>query len=127
MDKLTSLGGRKFLMSLVVLGVAIFLEMHSEKGLSTTMAGFMIAIVGSFHVTNFACSTAYSKNGKASGDAGPLHKKIDAMAGQLSDGFSPERTEQLRQVLVEMKAGIQQTQALSGQMAQALINLGQRK
>lgn len=128
MDRLTSMGGRKFLMTLVVLGVAIFLETHSDKGLSTTMAGFMVAILGTFHASNYACSTAFSKNGKPGGDTGPLHKKLDTLADKVSEGFSPERTEQLRQLFVEMKAGIQQNQALTGQVAQTLLNLGgQRK
>ncbi len=127
MDKLTSLGGRKFLMSLVVLGVAIFLEMHSEKGLSTTMAGFMVAIVGTFHVSNFACSAAYSKNGKPNAGVGPLHDKIDALSDKITEAFSPAQTDQLKSLFVEMKAGIQQNQALTGQVAQAMLNFGQQK
>ncbi len=127
MDTLTNMGGRKFLMSIVVLGVAIFLELHSDKGLSTNMAAFMVAIVGSFHVSNFACSTAYNKNGRGAADSGPLHKKLDALSDKVSDGFSPERTEQLRQLFVQMQAGIQQTQTLTAQVAQTLINLGSQK
>ncbi len=128
MDTMTSMGGRKFLMSLVVLGVAIFLETHSDKGLSTTMAGFMVAIVGTFHVSNYACSTAFAKSKAAGGgDVGPLHKKLDDLSTKVSDGFSPERTEQLKQLFIEMKSGIQQNQVLTGQVAQTLLNLGQQK
>ncbi len=127
MDQMTSMGGRKFLISLVVLGVAVFLELHSDKGLTTTMAGFMVTLVGTFHVANSVCSATFAKNGKQGNTAGPLHAKLDGISDRINEQFAPERTEQLKQLLAEMKAGIQQNQVLTAQVAQTLINLGGKK
>ncbi len=61
---MTKLGGRKFLMALVVIGAAMFLEMKSEKGLSPTMASFLGGIVAAFSAANYMATAKHmmSKN-----------------------------------------------------------------
>lgn len=122
MDLMQKLGGRKFLMTLIVLGVAVFLEMHSEKGLTTTMAGFMLAIVGTFSVVNFASTNTFMKNKPTATGDNSLHKKIDTLAKAVDTGFSPERTENLAKLLANINNGLTQVQTVAGQVAQAVVN-----
>ncbi len=124
MDLLTRLGGRKFIMAMIVIGIGVFMEFNGHP-LSTTMAGFLVAIIGSFHVTNHLSTQAYLKN-KPQGSDG-VHKKLDDLQTKLVQSTDPERTAALQQLLVDINNGVKQTQIMSAQIGQTLINLGNKR
>ena len=45
-------GGRKFIASLVVLGIAAAIEIYGKNGLSTNMAGLLAAVYATFSASN---------------------------------------------------------------------------
>jgi hypothetical protein len=49
---LDKLGGRKFLMALFVLGIGAFIDVRSEKGISTEMVALITAIYATFSASN---------------------------------------------------------------------------
>lgn len=59
MGLIQKLGGRKFWMALMAAAVAVFLELHSDKGLTPTMAGFLGSLVGMFSVANSLVTTKH--------------------------------------------------------------------
>ncbi len=123
MDLMTRLGGRKFLLALAAIGAAMYLEL-AGKGLSPTMAGFLVGVVGLFHAANYASSNAYMQNKKAGNDPG-LHDRIEELHQTIKTGFAPEKTDALRQLLTDISTNVGQSQILSGQTAQAMLNLTQ--
>jgi hypothetical protein len=55
------IGGRKFIASIIVLGVAAAIEIYSKNGLSTNMAGLLAAVYATFSASN-ALTTVKSLN-----------------------------------------------------------------
>lgn len=123
MDLMTKLGGRKFFIVLNVLVVAVFLEIQG-RGLTPTMAGFLVALVSAFSVTNVISSNAQVRT-RSSGD--DLHKKLNDLHDKLDAGLAPERADDLKQLLIDIKTGVAQNQIMTGQIGQTLINLGGQK
>ncbi len=123
MDLMTRCGGRKFLIAIAAIGAAMYLELVG-KGLSPTMAGFLVSIVGVFHAANYASSKTYLQNKKAGNDPG-LQDQMGELHTTLKEGFAPEKTEALKNLLTSINSGVSQSQVLSGQTAQALLNLTQ--
>lgn len=120
MDLLQKLGGRKFLMAFAAIGAAIYLEQFG-KGLTPTMAGFLVSMVGLFHAANFASTSSFLTNKKGADPV--IQDKIDDLHETIKIGFAPEKTDDLRQLLVSINTGVSQAQVLSGQTAQAVLNL----
>lgn len=123
MDLMQKLGGRKFLMAIIVIGAAIFLEIKSDKGLQPTMAGFLVAMVGTFSVANYA-STAKFLGSRGKGGDTSVHDKLDAMAQSMQGVYSPESQEAWQSLLSNV---VNNTQGLKDTLAQtstAVVNLG---
>lgn len=122
MDLMTKLGGRKFLMALAVVGAAMYLEV-TGKGLTPTMAGFLVGIVGMFSAANFASSAAFMKNKGTTTSSDPgVHKKLDSMAAVIAESFNPEALANLTQLLTNIHVGMEQVKDTSGQVAKAVVN-----
>ena len=70
---LTRLGGRKFLMALITIGVGTAIEMYTTRGITPAFAGLLATIVATFSITNTANSKAYFNRpkGEAGGSAAP--------------------------------------------------------
>lgn len=125
MDNLiVKLGGRKFLMALAVIGVALFLEAKTDKGLSPTMATFLGGIVAAFSAANFA-TTAKHMESKAGMDSA-LHAKVDKMGQAIERGFSPEAVQNLTDVLVGIQSGVEDVKKLNGEIGRAVVNMTKR-
>lgn len=120
MDLMQKLGGRKFLMAFAAIGAAMYIEIVG-KGLSPTMAGFLVSMVGLFHAANYASTSSFLVNKKGGDPA--VQDKIDDLHDTIKAGFAPEKTDDLRQLLTNINTGVSQAQVLSGQTAQAVLNL----
>lgn len=124
MDLLQKLGGRKFLMALIVIGTAVFMEMKSDKGLSPTMASFLITVVSAFHIANYAATANFIGSKKGASQPDPdIHKKLDSITETISGVYSQES----QKVFVDLLSGVMNnTQGLketSAQMGTAVLNL----
>lgn len=132
MGAMQVLGGRKFLMTLLVIGIAIFLEVRSERGLSPTMAGFLVAIVGTFSAVNYAASVKLTPSNRSQGNTTnnypPVHEKLNDITDMLQRGAAnPESLQMLLTTLGTMKDDIAQVKNTSGQIGQAVVALGNRR
>ncbi len=126
MDILQRLGGRKFIISLIVIGVAVFLDMKATNGLTTTMAGFLVSMVGMFSVANSMISTRYMQ-AKGQPGASPqqdrnLHAKVDALSEMTQAAFNPEAVQSLTTLLTNLQENMSQIKDVSMQTAQAVVN-----
>lgn len=124
MDLMTRIGGRKFLIAVASIGTAVYLEI-AGKGLTPTMAGFLVSIVGLFHAANYASSTAYMVNKKSANADPDLRDKIEDLHETVKTGFAPEKTDDLRQLLVNINTGVASAATISGQTGQMMLNLTQ--
>ncbi len=125
MDMMTKLGGRKFLMALLTIGVAVFLETH-EKGLSATMAGFLVAVIGAFNISNIAGSNSFLKSKPQGQNDGSVHKKLDDLMVAATQGPDPAVVGQISSAIAQLNGGIQQNLQLTGEIARTLTNLSKR-
>lgn len=131
MDALQKLGGRKFLMALIVIGAAIVLEIKTEKGLDTTMAGFLAAIVTAFGVTNYASTKEFIKGKKSGGSQEgvsekltELSVKVDELTTAASSINNQDSVQQLISLLNSINQGIAEVKGTTGQIGTAMVNVG---
>lgn len=116
MDMMTRIGGRKFLMALVVVSAAMFLELRSDKGLSTTMAGFLLGIVGTFSVANYATTAKHMAS-----------KKQDGPQSQSSGGMSPEQMNAMVDVLTQLGNELKEVKETAVSTGKAVVALAGRR
>ena len=124
MGMMQKLGGRKFLMAVVTILAAILLEIKSEKGLTPTMAGFLVAIVSAFSAVNVMATGKYleSESGSPS-DSSAVTGKLDRIENIVQqNGFSPEIKSSLLNVLGNMQNDLTQLKETSGQIGKAMVN-----
>lgn len=74
-------GGRKFIASLVVLGIAAAIEIYGKSGLSTNMAGLLAAVYATFSASN-AFTTAKSLVASGEAEQAPMQQADLATAIQ---------------------------------------------
>lgn len=110
-------------MALAVIGAAMYLEIQG-KGLTPTMAGFLVGIVGLFSAANYATSNAFMASKKGASDP-DLHEKVDDLHEVMKDAMAPEKSDDLKQLLVNINTTLTQVQGISGQTGQAVLNLTQ--
>ncbi len=125
MDMMTKMGGRKFFMAVVTIAAALFLEIKSEKGLTPTMAGFLVAVVGAFSAANLASSAKYleTKQKPSSGSDPGMSDKLDQIHSTIEqNSFNREIQTNLLQVLGNMQSDLIQLKETSGQIGKAVIN-----
>lgn len=65
------IGGRKFIASLIVMGVAAAIEIYGKNGLSTNMAGLLGAIYATFSATNAFTTVKTASSEQPAGAATP--------------------------------------------------------
>lgn len=128
MDLLQRLGGRKFLMALIVLGIGTYIELTKVAGLSQNMVALMIGLVGVFSAANHMTSAAYMKTRTGGpGSAGPdLTEKINqihAIATNTQDPNNPN-TRQLRDLLAGINSGVMQVQETTSQVGLSVVSIG---
>ena len=126
MDMMTKFGGRKFLMALLAIGIATFLEVKTDKGLSVNMAGFLITVVGAFSVTNLAATGNFLKSRKPGADTEPLQSKLDQLHSTVEKAMDPELQKKFIDVLGNMHNDIKEVKGLTGQIGQTMINQSKR-
>jgi hypothetical protein len=58
-DFIRVLGGRKFLLAIGIIAIATYVQLNSDKGVTTEFAAMMVTILGLFNVTNAVTSRDY--------------------------------------------------------------------
>ncbi len=120
MGLMQKLGGRKFLMALACIGVAIVMELKGPKGLSVEMAGFMTAIVGLFSAANTAATKHYLQSEDPGPDKG-LERKLNEIHQTVNAGMSPEAVQGFTDLLLNLNKGMNDVKLATAQV------LSQRK
>lgn len=125
MDFLQKIGGRKFLMALLTVGVAVVIELQTERGLSPTMATFLGSIVAAFSVANSAVTKMYmnSRNGTQKG-TGDIEDRLDQISDAIQAVADPELTSSLTTLLTDINSSLQELKSTSGQVGLAVLNIG---
>lgn len=126
MDMMQRAGGRKFLMAIAVIGAAMYLELHSEKGLTPTMAGFLVAMVGTFSAANFATSAKFMASKGKGTDPDGLHEKLDQIHAVVANDYNKETQGAFLQVLGEVGKNLADLKATTAQVGTTVINLNKQ-
>lgn len=113
-------GGRKFVMAIIVIAAAMFLEV-SGHGLSTTMAGFLGAVLAAFSATNVISST------KAMGSRGGGDDKVSQQVAEIrqlmGEGYNQENIGLVINALTKNNQDLEQIKSLSSDLSKGMINL----
>lgn len=85
---LEAVGGRKFFLALLGLGIGVAVDLATERGLSENLMIFMISVVGAFGVTNVASkkvtnpSSSDSDESKVPAELEERIQRLDEMAAE---------------------------------------------
>lgn len=121
MDLITKIGGRKFILALIVIGICAWIEMKTDRGLTANVAAVLLGTVLVFAIANFLCSKTYLQNKSGSGRTdSDLHSKLD----RLLDMSSPENTQVFAQQIHDIGTGVQDLKAATLQIGTAMLNIG---
>jgi hypothetical protein len=133
MDMLQKLGGRKFLIALIGLGVGAYLEL--VHGLSVNMASLIVGLVGAFSVTNHLTTSKYfdQRANSSSDDSlkGMKQSLEEIKAIAISAKGNPDDVQQLVELLKSINANvgavgesIKTVQDTTGQIGLGMVNIG---
>lgn len=78
---LLALGGRKFILANISMACGMYIEIHTQRGVSPAFAGLVVAILGAFSVTNTLNTKSYldSKPNNQSGRVDALEGKVEML------------------------------------------------
>lgn len=122
MGMMQKLGGRKFLLAVACIFVAIGLELRAPNGLTVQMAGFMTAMVGLFSAANTAAQTGYLK-GQADPLTGPMQDKIDDLHDMVKSGMNPDAVQGFTDLLLNINTSLNDVKVAQATTAQAVMSL----
>lgn len=109
-------------MAIIIIGAAMFLEMRNDKGLTPTMAGFLVAIVGTFSAANLANTAKHMEtNGKNGNSA--LHDKIDSIQETISSTYNKESEAALVGMLSRIDQNMTAIKDTTAQVGSGMLNL----
>lgn len=120
MDFLQKIGGRKFLLAVVVLGIGYVIEIQKPEGMSPTFAGFLAAIVASFGAANYAVTKQHMQT--KSGGNGGADEKLDEILSIAKSGQSQEAVTLLTNTLLDIQRGVAEIKATSTEVGQGVLN-----
>jgi hypothetical protein len=106
----TKIGGRKFVIALVAVAAGLVVEL-AGKGLSPTLAGFLVAVVGAFSVTNMSVS---KKGLEQSASPAPS-------STELQPDLTPQLVE-LQSTVQALQSQVDTSQETLGAIGQAVGN-----
>ena len=115
------LGGRKFILALIAMGIGTFIEIYTVRGVSTSFAGLLAGLVAAFSAANFAVSAQHFKAGGAKGDD-KLVKTIAEASKNNSHSLASlqEKMEESINLQTEIAKTAAQTQLTTNAVAQAV-------
>jgi hypothetical protein len=126
MDFLQKIGGRKFWMANICLGVATYIELHNPTGLGATMATFLGSVLAAFSVANYASSAKHmdSRQGSTGGKAADISSQLESIQSQIAQANDPEKINALVNLLTDLHNKIQDVENVSRQVGSGVLNLG---
>lgn len=84
------------------------------------MAGYLIALVGLFNVSNNMATKTYMESGTI--DSSDVMNKLDEIKTLAQTSTDQASVNQLIQLLTNMNNGINEVKAMSTQVGQAVVN-----
>lgn len=124
MDFLQKIGGRKFWMAILVVGIATFIELKTERGMTEVMAAFLGAIVASFSAANYMATAKHMDTRSGGVRPDDSVSKIDALLEITTKANSPENMQALTDLLRNISSGVTEVKAATGQIGNAVLNIG---
>jgi hypothetical protein len=121
MDFLQKIGGRKFIMALIVVGAACALEVKSPNGLTPTMATFLGSIVAAFSAANYMATSKHMDS--RSGGKSDVSSQLDTISDQIKQANDPETIAKLTDLLTNIHNKLSAVENVSGQVGGAVLNL----
>src|SRR5690554_3228678 len=119
MEFLQKIGGRKFIMALIAVGVATAIEIKTDRGLSVTMAGLLGSLVAAFSLANYANTASYNKTILGKRD----ESKLDEILENTRAAADPEVIGQVQDLLSNINVGNQEIKNLTSTLGQTVLGL----
>lgn len=117
-------------MALGAMGVAVFLELRGQSGLTPTMSAFLLGVVGMFSVANFANTSRHmaSKQPQPAPSLdgltvslGDLPDKINEIHQMTANGAgNPESLNTLVSVLGSIKTDMEKVKSTTGEIGKSV-------
>jgi hypothetical protein len=123
MDLLQRMGGRKFILALLAIGVATAIEIKTERGLSATMAGFLGTLVAAFSVVNYAVTKKHMESKVGGPDIGELGEKIDRLSEMAATASDAQAVQQLIGLLQTINSGVSEVKGAQAEMGKSMVNV----
>ena len=123
MDVMEALGGRKFVLTLICVGVGTVIELKTANGMSATFAGLLAALVTAFGAANAFLSAKYADG----------ENLTDALSASLAPSLPDSRLDHLTTTVMAVTEGmtglqeqITQANETALKAGQAVVNIGQQ-
>jgi hypothetical protein len=107
---LQRLGGRKFLLACVLIGLGTWIELGTVRGMTMAYSTLMVGVLGAFAAANYGVSKAYIQKNKPNTENDP---RLDEILKQVRVANDPE----VQKVFVDLLVGIKDTVETVGQTA----------
>lgn len=101
---LESIGGRKFLLSILVLGAGVGVHLGSPKGLSPELVALMLGIAGGFQITNMMANKHGLQfgNGAAAASEEQSSSEASEPAAPVPEQGLQEQMNEIRQMMLQV-------------------------
>lgn len=119
---LQRLGGRKFLLALIVIGVGSAIEIYTKRGMSTAFATLLASIVAAFSASNYAVTREHFKC-SAAGSEGSVNKDVREIKALVQTATSPEAQKETIDTVQQIRYNIEEVKNLTEQMGQTMISV----
>lgn len=117
---LDAIGGRKFLLTLLVLALGTAVQMLSPKGVTAEYTALLVGVIGTFHASNAFITHTMQGSGEGDGasapapaapDLGPLQAQLEQQSAAMKQ--AQEVAEVHSQTLANLQQGLELTQRLA--------------
>lgn len=120
MSLLQKLGGRKFLLALVVIGVGTAIEIYTERGMSVAFATLLGSIVAAFSASNFAVTREHFRSSSA-GSEGSVGRDVREIKHMVQTATDPQNQQASVDAFQEIRHNIEEVRKITEQMGQTMI------
>ncbi len=115
MNWMTHIGGRKFLLALIAIGIGTAIELTTDRGVSASFAGLLAGIIATFSAANFAVTNSHMKKGNKGGT--PEVSNVSAQMNEINNSLQAMAETQTQAAQITMN-----THKLIQTMATNLVN-----
>lgn len=126
MSLLQRVGGRKFLLALIVIALGTVIELYTQRGITASFAGLLTAIVASFSAANYGNTKEYYKQQAASkGDTSSknLEKEIRQLKKLVEQAVEQSSSPEAQEAVTELRENLRSIKELSEHIGNSVVNV----